>query len=79
LIIMAGPGRSSWSLSAPLNAAILPVSVLAKRKPLLLFRFVGLFLFRFAERRFSGLLFQEPPRRTRKEQGASQGCAASRA
>ena len=47
-------------------------SVLATRKPLLLFRFVGLFLLRFAERRFCGLLFQEPPRRTRRE-GTMQG------
>jgi hypothetical protein len=53
---------------------ILPVSVLAKRKPLLLFRLVGLFLLRLAERSLLGLLFQEPPRRTRAEQGASQGC-----
>jgi len=29
--------------------------------------FVGLFLLRFAERRFCGLLFQEPPRFTRLE------------
>ena len=27
--------------------------------------FEGMFLFRFAERAFSGLLFQEPPRTTR--------------
>ena len=40
-------------------------SVLARRKPRLLFRFVGVFLFRLAERRFCGLLFQEPPRLTR--------------
>lgn len=32
--------------------------------PLLLPRFVGLFLLRFAERQFVGLLFHEPPRRT---------------
>ena len=29
---------------------------------MLLLRLSGLFLLRFAERRFSGLLFQEPPR-----------------
>ncbi len=40
-------------------------SVLARRKPRLLFRFVGVFLFRLAERRFCGLLIQEPPRLTR--------------
>jgi hypothetical protein len=49
------------------------VSVLATRKPRLLFRFVGSFLLRFAERRFCGVLFQEPPRLTRLEQGACQG------
>jgi hypothetical protein len=32
---------------------------------MLLFRFVGSLLFRFAERQFLGLLFQEPPRNTR--------------
>jgi len=36
------------------------------RNPLLLFRFVGWLLFRFAARKLSGLLlFQEPPRTTR--------------
>jgi hypothetical protein len=70
-------GRSSWSLSAPINAASLPVSVLAKRKLLLLFRLVGLVgksipqidfspssvLLRLAERNLLGLLF--PPGRLR--------------
>ena len=37
----------------------------ARRKPMLLFRLSALFLLRLAERRFSGLLFQEPPRNTR--------------
>lgn len=37
----------------------------AQRKPRLSFRFAGSFLFRFAERRFLGSLFQEPPRITR--------------
>jgi len=32
---------------------------------MLLLRLVGLFLLRLAERRFLGLLFHEPPRRTR--------------
>jgi len=64
---MADPGRTLCSLAASVNAVTLAVSVLAKRNPLLLFRLVGLFLLRFAERRFSGLLFQEPPRRTRDE------------
>lgn len=35
-----------------------------RRRPILLLRFDGAFLLRFAERRFPGLLFQEPPRRT---------------
>jgi hypothetical protein len=34
---------------------------------MLLFLFDGLLLFRFAERKFSALLFQEPPRFTRLE------------
>jgi hypothetical protein len=46
--------------------------VLASRKPILLFRLSGLFLLRWAARRFCGLLFQEPPRR-RRRQGAVQG------
>ena len=70
---MASSGRTLCTLAASVNAASLAVSVLATRKPLLLFRLVGLFLLRFAERRFCGLLFQEPPRRTRDE-GAGQGC-----
>src|SRR5690606_20526122 len=37
----------------------------AKRKPTLLFRFDVSFLLRFADRRFSGLLFHDPPRTTR--------------
>ena len=37
------------------------------RKPMLLFLFVGLFLFRFADRQFLALLFQEPPRSTRPD------------
>ena len=36
----------------------------------MLFRLSVVFLLRFAERRFLGLLFQEPPRRTRLRQGA---------
>ena len=38
----------------------------ARRKPRLLFRVSVVFLLRFAERRFLGLLFQEPPRITRR-------------
>ena len=70
--------RSSWTAlnikCSPGGTVIPPAlaeNVLAKRKPLLLFRLSGLFLLRLAERRFCGLLFQEPPRRTRR-QGAGQ-------
>lgn len=35
-----------------------------QRKPMFSFSFSGLFLFRFAERRFSALLAKEPPRST---------------
>ena len=35
---------------------------------MLLLRLSGLFLLRFAERNLSGLLFQEPPRSTRRVQ-----------
>ena len=66
---MDGSGRTSGTLARSGNPATLPVRVLAKRKPLLLFRFVGVFLLRLAERRFCGLLFQEPPRRTREGAG----------
>ena len=37
----------------------------ARRKPMLLFLLSTSFLFRFDARKFSGLLFQEPPRITR--------------
>jgi hypothetical protein len=39
----------------------------ARRKPRLLFRFDGWFLFRFADRQFLAVLFQLPPRFTRFE------------
>ena len=35
------------------------------RNPLFVFRFVGLFLFRYVHRVLSRSLFQEPPRNTR--------------
>jgi len=50
---------------APGHRRIACAGGLARRKPRLLFRLLGLFLLRLAERRFLGLLFQEPPRRTR--------------
>ena len=40
----------------------------ATRKPTLLFRLPVVFLLRFAARRFLGLLFQEPPRKTRSRE-----------
>ncbi len=43
-----------------------PAADTATRKPLLSFRLSGLFLLRLAERQFLGLLFQEPPRSTRR-------------
>ena len=61
-------GDLSWALhgnraSIPVMPAISPPEESAQRdtttrKPLLLFRFVGLLLFRFAERQFLALLFQ---------------------
>ncbi len=39
----------------------------ARRNPRLLFRFDGVFLFRYADRQFLALLFQLPPRFTRFE------------
>jgi hypothetical protein len=41
----------------------------------LLLRLSGSFLLRFAERRFLGLLFQEPPRLTRLREGTGQAPA----
>jgi hypothetical protein len=38
-----------------------------KRNPLLLLRFSGVLLLRFAQRTLFGSLFQEPPRNTRKD------------
>lgn len=43
----------------------LPAELEATRKPRLLLRFAGEFLFRFADRAFTGPLFQLPPRFTR--------------
>lgn len=37
----------------------------AQRKPIFAFRFVGVFLFRFADRTLCGSLFHEPPRSTK--------------
>ena len=48
------------------------------RNPLLLFRLPVVFLLRLAARMFLGLLFQEPPRRTRRERGDGQASACGR-
>ena len=48
------------------NCPALAWVVLARRNPWLLFRLSGVFLLRLAERRLSGLLFQDPPRSTRR-------------
>jgi hypothetical protein len=45
--------------------------VLTRRKPLLLLRFDGALLFRYAERQFDAALFQLPPRFTRDEPTAA--------
>ena len=67
-LIMAVPGRPCSSPGRSVDRPALAAGVLATRKPMLLFRLSGWFLLRFAERRFRGLLFQEPPRRTRRLQ-----------
>jgi hypothetical protein len=68
MIVMNGPGRAMRSRK---DLAARASAVLATRKPALLFRFSVLFLLRAAARSLLGLLFQEPPRKTR--QGAVQG------
>ena len=78
MLNMSSPGRSYGTPDATVIAPALATqvspgwwSVLAgkrarpTRKPLLLFRLSGSFLLRLAARMFLGLLFQEPPRRTR--------------
>jgi hypothetical protein len=77
VVIMNDPERFCC---APDGTVIPPApaqSVLATRKPMLLLRLSGSFLLRLAERRFCGLLFQEPPRRTRRDWGRS-GAGAQR-
>src|SRR5262245_57312676 len=63
---MTRPGRLQTLPAQPWPSLLWIPSVLATRKPLLLLRFPGPFLLRFAERVFSGLVFQEPPRKTRR-------------
>ena len=59
------PGRTLLHTRTIVDETALAAVVLARRKPLLLLRLSGVFLLRLAERRFVGLLFQEPPRSTR--------------
>lgn len=70
LLIMSDPDEKCSPERTVIPSALAKI-VLASRKPLLLFRLSGLFLLRLAERKFCGLLFQEAPRRTRR-QGVDQ-------
>ena len=65
-IVMTGPGRPQARSPRPWARGLRPRAVLATRNPTLLFRFPVSFLLRFADRRFLGLLFHEPPRNTRR-------------
>ncbi len=62
-----------WTLTRTtrdfLKSPVLATRVRASRKPVLLFRLSGSSLLRLAERALSGLLFQPPPRTTRRSQG----------
>jgi hypothetical protein len=63
-----GAGLLCFTLRPSVDSRIPEAGVRATtttRKPLLLLRLSGVFLLRFAERQFLGLLFQEPPRNTR--------------
>ena len=71
VLIMNGPERLYAQPGGTVILTAPAQSVLATRKPTLLLRLSVVFLLRFAERRFCGLLFQEPPRRTRRH-GAVQ-------
>lgn len=64
--LAAHPWTHRCSPAAMLGATALAQVVLAIRNPLFELRLSGVFLLRFAERRFTGLLFQEPPRSTRR-------------
>ena len=62
-----------WTLARTTRDSVKPRAwakrVRASRKPVLLFRLSGSSLLRLAERALSGLLFQPPPRTTRRSQG----------
>ena len=67
-LIMTAPGRSLARPAPPWRHRLRRSNVRDTRNPLLL-RFPVEFLLRFAERRFLGLLFQDPPRKTRLQGG----------
>lgn len=58
---------STFAVIASLETTSLKLTVLERRKPLLLFLLSGVLLLRLAQRRLAGLLFHEPPRKTRLE------------
>jgi len=58
------PFRKPWSAKPSGPGGGKPVPEHNTRKPTLLLRLSGLFLLRLAERAFSGLLIQDPPRST---------------
>ena len=65
LVYLPSTPELSMPASVSMKTEVLLMSVLARRKPLLLLRLSVVFLLRLAERRLFGLLFQEPPRKTR--------------
>ena len=73
IFIMTVPGRSLALPAPPWERRFPPASVRATRKPMLLFRLPVVFLLRLAARRFSGWLFQEPPRNTRSRDDQASG------
>ena len=65
LVYLPSTLELSMPASVSMKTEVLLMSVLETRKPLLLLRLPAVFLLRLAERRLFGLLFQEPPRKTR--------------
>jgi hypothetical protein len=70
---LASPG-SVWTPNGTLRTFPMKIWTLAigqaswaQRNPILSFRFVGVFLFRFADRTLCGSLFQDPPRITKSD------------
>ena len=76
-LIMTGPGRSRALPARPWPRRLRRRGVLATRKPLLSFRLPARFLLRAPGPTFAALLFQEPPRTTRRlgaGQAPGTGC-----